>query len=95
MKMRTIACSLLTIILCATLAAQATRTQAEKTARTILEGRPATLRLSPHLTTTIRLPEPVNSVIVGDSWRFKSLSGGVFSRRTATGIHETNHADCD
>lgn len=72
MKMRTIACSLLTIILCATLAAQATRTQAEKTARTILEGRPATLRLSPHLTTTIRLPEPVNSVIVGDSSLFQA-----------------------
>ena len=72
MKTRTIGCSLLTIILCVTLAAQTTKTQAEKTTRTILEGRPATLRLSPHLTTTIRLPEPVNSVIVGDSSLFQA-----------------------
>ncbi len=72
MKTRTIVCLLLTIIYCVTLAAQTTRTQAEKTARTIFEGRPATLRLSPRLTTTIRLPEPVNSVIVGDSSLFQA-----------------------
>src|SRR6266566_551625 len=70
MKTRTIVCLLLTIIYCVTLAAQTTRT--EKTARTIFEGRPATLRLSPRVTTTIRLPEPVNSVIVGDSSLFQA-----------------------
>jgi hypothetical protein len=72
MQTRTIVCLLLTLILCVTLTAQTTKTQAEKATLTILEGRPATLRLSPHLITTIRLPEPVNSVIVGDSSLFQA-----------------------
>ena len=82
MKTQSIVASSLIIFVCATLAAQTTRT--------IFEGRPATLRLSPHLTTTIRLPEPVNSVIVGDP---SSLSGGVLSRRTPACICETDHAN--
>lgn len=42
------------------------------TAKTVFEERPATLWLAPHVTTTIRLPEPVNSVIVGDSNLFQA-----------------------
>ena len=60
MKMQSIVASSLIIFVCATLAGQTTRT--------IVEGRPASLRLSPHLTTTIRLPEPVNSVVVGEKY---------------------------
>jgi hypothetical protein len=71
MKTRTIACSSLIVVLCATLAAQTTETR-RSTVRTILEGRPATLHLLPHLTTTIRLPEPVNSVVVGDANLFQA-----------------------
>ena len=63
MKTQSIVASSLIIFVCATLAGQTTRT--------IVEGRPASLRLSPHLTTTIRLPEPVNSVVVGDPSLFQ------------------------
>src|SRR5438105_2888740 len=35
--------------------------------RVILEGRASVLHLAPRFTTTIRLPEPVSSVIVGDT----------------------------
>jgi hypothetical protein len=34
--------------------------------RTVIEGKPTTLTLAPGVTTTIRLPEPVNSIILGD-----------------------------
>jgi hypothetical protein len=64
MKTQSIVASSLIIFACATLAGQTTRT--------IVEGRPASLRLSPHLTTTIRLPEPVNSVVVGDPSLFQA-----------------------
>jgi hypothetical protein len=40
--------------------------------RTVFEDQPATLLLAPHVTTTIRLPDPVNSVIVGDSNLFQA-----------------------
>ena len=64
MKTQSIVASSLIIFVCATLAGQTTRT--------IVEARPASLRLSPHLTTTIRLPEPVNSVVVGDPSLFQA-----------------------
>jgi len=38
--------------------------------RFVLEGQTATIHLSQHFTTTIRLPEPVSSVIIGDSSLF-------------------------
>src|SRR4030095_897371 len=41
--------------------------QTKNSTKTVVEGRTATLTLSSAVTTTIRLPEPVNSVIVGDS----------------------------
>jgi hypothetical protein len=64
MKTQSVVASSLIIFVCATLAGQTTRT--------IVEGRPASLRLSPHVTTTIRLPEPVNSVVVGDPSLFQA-----------------------
>jgi hypothetical protein len=64
MKMQLVVASSWIVCVCATLVGQTTRT--------IVEGRPASLRLSPHLTTTIRLPEPVNSVVVGDPAMFQA-----------------------
>jgi hypothetical protein len=63
--MRKILCLSLLIILCGSVAAQTKNTRIPIAARTVFEGQPATIRLAPHVTTTIRLPEPVNSVIVG------------------------------
>jgi hypothetical protein len=39
--------------------------------RTMLEGRVTTLHLAPRFTTTIQMPEPVNSVVVGDPAEFQ------------------------
>jgi len=64
MKTQSLVASSLILFVCLTLAGQTTRT--------IVEGRPASLRLSPHLTTTIRLPEPVNSIVVGDPSLFQA-----------------------
>ena len=69
--MRKTLCSSLLIIVSVSLTAQTTGTH-EKIAKTVFEGQPATLRLAPHLTTTIRLPDPVNSVVVGDSSLFQA-----------------------
>ena len=41
-------------------------------ARVVFDGRIATIRLSQHFTTTIRLPEPVSSVIIGDPGLFQA-----------------------
>lgn len=38
--------------------------------KVVIEGRPAVVYLDSQVTTTIRLPEPVNSVVVGDSTLF-------------------------
>jgi hypothetical protein len=38
--------------------------------KTVIEGRPSLVYLNSQVTTTIRLPEPVNSVVVGDSTLF-------------------------
>jgi hypothetical protein len=40
--------------------------------RTVVEGHPTSIRLAQHFTTTIRLPEPVNSVVVGDPGFFQA-----------------------
>jgi hypothetical protein len=69
--MRKTLCSSSLIIFCVSLPAQTPSTH-EKAAKTIFEGQTATLRLAPHLTTTIRLPDPVNSVVVGDSSLFQA-----------------------
>src|SRR5205809_2280316 len=70
--MRRTLCLSMLIILSGSLAAQTANTRIDKIAKTIFEGQPATLRLAPHMTTTIHLPEPVNSVIVGDSSLFQA-----------------------
>jgi hypothetical protein len=41
-------------------------------ARVVFDGRIATVRLAQHFTTTIRLPEPVSSVIIGDPGLFQA-----------------------
>jgi hypothetical protein len=69
--MRKSFCLPLLIILCASLAAQDTSPRGSAV-KTVFEGRPATLRLAAHRTTTIRLPDPVNSVIVGDPNLFQA-----------------------
>jgi len=61
----------------------------------VFEGQPASIRLAPHVTTTIRLPEAVNSVVLGDSNRFQAEYSPkepllVFARPTASDIAETN-----
>jgi hypothetical protein len=47
-----------------------TGSRAVNSAKIVIEGRPAVVYLSSQVTTTIRLPEPVNSVVVGDSTLF-------------------------
>src|SRR5262245_14347009 len=39
-------------------------------AKVVIDGRPAVVYLNSQVTTTIRLPEPVNPVVVGDSTLF-------------------------
>jgi Pilus formation protein N terminal region len=72
MKSLSVVAWILMIVVCAAAAGQSTKTQAEVSTKTVVEGRPATLRLSPQLTTTIRLPEPANSVVVGDPTLFQA-----------------------
>jgi hypothetical protein len=47
-----------------------TDSRALTSAKIVIEGRPAVVYLNSQVTTTIRLPEPVNSVVVGDSTLF-------------------------
>jgi hypothetical protein len=61
----------------------------------VFEGQPATIRLASHVTTTIRLPEPINSVVVGDSNLFQPEYSPnepllVFVRATASDFVQTN-----
>jgi len=62
----------LLIILCGSLAAQTKNARNRNASRTVFEGQPASVRLAPRVTTTIRLPEPVNSVVLGDSNLFQA-----------------------
>src|SRR2546422_28852 len=39
--------------------------------RIVLEGQPATLRLAPHVSTTIYLPNTINSIVVGEPNSFQ------------------------
>src|ERR1041384_4614325 len=82
-------------ILPASLAAQTNKTRTWNATTMVFEARPATLRLAPHVTTTIRLPEPVNSVILGDSNLFQAEYSPsepllVFARTTASGTAQTS-----
>jgi hypothetical protein len=61
----------------------------------VLEGRPTTVRVALHVTTTIRLPEPIRSVVLGDSNAFQAEYSPnepllVFVRPTASARAQTN-----
>src|SRR6267378_4176424 len=85
------------ILLSGSLSAQTTNLRNRNGPKTVFEGQPASIRLAPHVTTTIRLPEAVNSVVLGDSNRFQAEYSPkepllVFARPTASDIAETNMA---
>ena len=93
--MRTILYLSLLIVLSESLSAQTLNTRNRNGSKTVFEGQPASIRLAPHVTTTIRLPEAVNSVVLGDSNRFQAEYSPkepllVFARPTAPDIAETN-----
>src|SRR6266581_4649291 len=88
-------CISLLVILSGSLAAQTNNTRNRYGSKTVFEGQPASIRRAPHVTTTIRLPEPVNSVVVGDSSLFQAEYSPnepllIFVRASALGIAETN-----
>jgi hypothetical protein len=92
--MRTLYRTVLIAFLCGPLSAQ-TNSFHRSAPRMVFEGRPGTLQLAPHVTTTIRLPEPVNSVVVGDSNLFQAEYSPnepllVFARPIVTDNVETN-----
>src|SRR5205814_8466549 len=85
----------LLILLSGSLSAQTENTRNRTGSKRVFEGQPASIRLAPHVTTTIRLPEAVNSVVLGDSNRFQAEYSPkepllVFARPTAPEIAETN-----
>src|SRR5437667_1937990 len=93
--MRKTLCLSLLIILSGSVAAQTKNTRIPTAARTVFEGQPATIRLAPHVTTTIQLPEPVNSVIVGDANLFQAEYSPnepllVFARAVTPGAAQSN-----
>ena len=93
--MRNTFCLSLLIVLSGSISAQTKDTRIRDTAKTVFEGQPATLRLAAHLTTTIRLPEPVNSVIVGDSNLFQAEYSPnepllVFARPITSSVAQSN-----
>ncbi len=93
--MRRVFCISLLVILCGSLAAQTKNARNRNASRTVFEGQPASVRLAPRVTTTIRLPEPVNSVVLGDSNLFQAEYSpseplSVFARATGSGTAQTN-----
>src|SRR5436309_528277 len=93
--MRRVFCISLLVILCGSLAAQTKNARNRNASRTVFEGQPASVRLAPRVTTTIRLPEPVNSVALGDSNLFQAEYSPnepllVFVRMTAAVFAQTN-----
>src|SRR2546427_391530 len=83
------------ILLSGSLSAQTQNAQNRNASKRVFEGQPASIRLAPHVTTTIRLPEAVNSVVLGDYNRFQAEYSPkepllVFARPTASDIAETN-----
>jgi len=85
----------LLIILSGSLAAQTNSGRNGIATKTVFEGQPASIRLAPRVTTTIRLPDPVNSVVLGDSNVFQAEYSPnepllVFARTTASVLARTN-----
>ena len=71
-KMRKTFWLLLLLIVSGSITAQTKNTRAWNASRTVFEAQPTMLRLAPHMTITIRVPDPVNSVIVGDTNLFQA-----------------------
>ena len=69
--MRRVFCISLLVILCGSLAAQTKNARNRNASRTVFEGQPASVRVAPRVTTTIRLPEPVNSVVLAIPTSFR------------------------
>ncbi len=83
------------VILSGSMAAQTKNARSWNGSKIVFEGQPATIRLVRHVTTSIRLPEPVNSVVVGDPNLFQAEYSPnepllVFARATATSGAQTN-----
>src|SRR5213594_413547 len=93
--MRKILCVAVLILLSGSLSAQTKNARNRNGSKRVFEGQPARIQLAPQVTTTIRLPEAVNSVVLGDSNRFQAEYSPkepllVFARPTAPDIAETN-----
>jgi hypothetical protein len=77
------------------LVAQTNSFRNQTASKSVLEGLPTTVRVALHVTTTIRLPEPVRSVVLGDSNAFQAEYSPnepllVFVRPTASVRAQTN-----
>jgi hypothetical protein len=93
--MRKTLCISILAILSGSLAAQTKSLRNPSASKTVFEGQPANVRLAPRVTTAIRLPEPVNSVVLGDSNLFQAEYSPnepllVFARTTASRVAQTN-----
>jgi hypothetical protein len=87
--------SMIAIIVWTGMIAAQDRSVQRNASRLVIEGRISTIRLAPGFTTTIRLPEPVSSVIVGDSSLFQAEHSPnepllVFVRPTTPAASQTN-----
>src|SRR5437867_413428 len=94
-KMRKIFWLLPLLIVSGSITAQTKNTRAWNASRTVFEAQPAMLRLAPHMTITIRVPDPVNSVIVGDTNLFQAEYSPnepllVFARPVTSSVGQTN-----
>jgi len=81
------------VVLSGSLAAQ-TNTRWNRS-KIVFEAQPASIRLAPHVTTTIRVPEPINSVVVGDSNLFQAEYSPnepllVFAKPLTLNVAQTN-----
>jgi hypothetical protein len=72
MRMRKSICLLLVMFVFGSSAGQTRHADSRTLSRTVIEGQVVTLMLAFRLTTTIRLPEPVNSIVVGDPNLFQA-----------------------
>lgn len=75
--------------------AQRVQVQPKIVTETALQGKVCVVDVAPRFVTTVRLPEPVNSVVVGDSSRFQVEHSDrepklVFVKATTTKPSETN-----
>ena len=93
--MQKVFCISLLVVVSGSLAAQTNNIRNRNASRTVVQGQPTTIRLAPRMTTTIRVPEPVNSVVLGDSNLFQAEYSPnepmlVFTRPMGLGVAQTN-----